>query len=59
MNRLSGFFFLIGTVFLSSCKNSDKKDTVDPDIIYFDYKITGQEGDDNLTVMLQYKDGDE
>jgi hypothetical protein len=59
MNRRLGFFFIIGTVIISSCKNSDKNDKVDPDTIYFDYKITGQEGDDNLTVMLQYKDGDE
>jgi hypothetical protein len=59
MNRLLGFFFIILTVIISSCKNSDKNVTVDPDTIFFDYKITGQEGDDKLTVMLQYKDGDE
>jgi hypothetical protein len=59
MNRLLGFFFIIVTVIISSCKNSDKNVTVDPDTIFFDYKITGQEGDDKLTVMLQYKDGDE
>ena len=49
---MTGFIFF-------SCKNADKNIAVDPDSIYFDYTITGQEGDDNLTVMLQYKDGDE
>jgi hypothetical protein len=49
---MTGFIFF-------NCKNADKNITVDPDSIYFDYTITGQEGDDNLTVMLQYKDGDE
>lgn len=49
---MTGFIFF-------SCKNADKNIGVDPDSIYFDYTITGQEGDDNLTVMLQYKDSDE
>jgi hypothetical protein len=54
------FLFLIICIVFFSCKN--KRDDVnagDPDAIFFDYKITGQEGDDNLTVMLQYKYGDE
>jgi hypothetical protein len=59
MNRLSLIFFIIGTVFISSCKNSDKKIPIDSETLYFDYTITGQEGDDNLTILLQYKDGDE
>ena len=43
-----------------SCKNADKKAVeMYADTIFFDYKITGQAGDDNLTVLLQYKYGDE
>jgi hypothetical protein len=30
---------------------------VNPDRIYFDYRITGEEGNDDITVMLQYRFG--
>ncbi len=50
-------FLMAGFVFFS-CSNR-KEDAVNPEAIYFDYKITGTEGDDNLTVMLQYRDGGE
>lgn len=60
MNRLLLPFFVIGMAFIVSCKSADKKETTqNPDTIFFDYKITGQEGDDKLTVLLQYKYGDE
>jgi hypothetical protein len=60
MNRQLVFFFVTVTALIVSCKSADKKtEEMLPDAIFFDYKITGQEGDDNLTVMLQYKYGDE
>jgi len=49
---------LIITGLLCGCKASDKERT-DPNYIYFDYKITAEEGNDNLTVMLQYRDGED
>lgn len=47
-------------VSLVSCGSADKEniDNADPGNIYFDYKVTAAEGDDNLTVMLQYTDGE-
>jgi len=46
---------------LTGCKNADKKgdQPVSPDNIYFDYQVTGAEGDDNLTIKLQYREEDE
>jgi 8-oxo-dGTP pyrophosphatase MutT (NUDIX family) len=52
---------MFSIVVLVSCINADKEkaNNTDPGHIYFDYKITGEEGDDNLTVMLQYREGGE
>lgn len=43
-----------------ACKNKDKKFTeeVNDDDIFFDYKISGEEGYDNLTILLKFKSGD-
>ncbi|MBC7874289.1 MAG: hypothetical protein H7Y01_09855 [Ferruginibacter sp.] len=51
--------FFIALINLLACniKKEDKK--ADPDSIYFDYKVTAEEGDDNLTILLQYRDGGE
>ncbi len=48
-------------VLLISCTNTDKEmgNNADPDNLYFDYQITAAEGNDNLTVLLQYRAGDE
>jgi len=51
--------FIIATIFFSACKGKNDKIATDPENIFFDYKITAEEGDDNLTVLLQYKYGDE
>lgn len=57
MNRLLFsllfFSFLIGFSCTSNEIGSSKD--VNPEAIYFDYKIWGEEGSDNLTVMLQYR----
>jgi hypothetical protein len=55
-------FFLTSTLiltftFLISCNSNeigDGKD-VNPESIYFDYKIWGEEGNEDITVMLQYR----
>jgi hypothetical protein len=48
-------------VLLISCTDTDKKNgnNTDPDNIYFDYEITAAEGNDNLTVLLQFRVGGE
>lgn len=45
--------------FWVACKSKDKKvpDENFADQIYFDYKISAEEGYDNLTVHLKYRDG--
>lgn len=55
--KVIGFFILCVAFF--SCNNKKGDTAVDPEDIYFNYKITGEEGDDNLTVMLQYRVGGE
>jgi len=63
MKRLVGFLGFLTIclpVILISCKNKDKKlpNKNIADNIYFDYKISAEEGYDNLTVLLKYRDGD-
>lgn len=55
-----GFLTICLPVILVSCKSKDKKlpDKNIADNIYFDYKISAEEGYDNLTVLLKYRDGD-
>ena len=60
MSRLSlivifclAFFSLI----IFSCKSNEtgSSSDVNPESIYFDYKVWGEEGNDHITVMLQYR----
>ncbi len=53
--------FLIGVaICFFGCYNNESE--TDTEAIYFDYKLSGEEGDENLTVKLQYRvegeDGD-
>ena len=51
--------FSMGFIFcLIACKNRDKQD-VNPEDIFFDYKISAEEGREDATVMLQFRFGDE
>jgi hypothetical protein len=52
------FFLFVFCMVCNSCNNS-KEDALNPEAVYFDYKITGEEGNDKLTVMLQYRVGGE
>lgn len=58
MKKILLVVYLILICIIISCrsKNSENNE-VNPEAIYFDYKITAAEGDDNLTIMLQYRDG--
>ncbi|MGB3006384.1 MAG: hypothetical protein WBC06_07755 [Chitinophagaceae bacterium] len=52
------FYFLILTAFLvSSCKNNEigNSDDVNPETIFFDYQVKGEEGNENVTVLLQFR----
>jgi hypothetical protein len=52
--------YILPVLFITGCMNEKKSDKiVDPDTIYFDYQVTGEEGNDNLTILLQYRDGGE
>ena len=57
MMRLFLFYSLL-SILVVSCSNRDK-DNIDPGNLYFDYKINAREGDENLTVHLQYREDDE
>jgi hypothetical protein len=53
------FFISTAAFFFSSCTSNEigsSKD-VNPDAVYFDYKIWGEEGAEAVTVMLQYRFG--
>lgn len=64
MNR-KGIFYLVAIIsslslFVLACKNRDQQlpDENLVDHIYFDYKITGEEGYDNLTILLKFREED-
>jgi hypothetical protein len=49
--------FLGIAAIVAGCKNKDRvvKNGIDPDWIYFDYNITAEEGNENVTCVFQYK----
>ena len=50
---------LTSTLFLTACTGNEtgNRGNVNPDAIYFDYKIWGEEKDSSVTVYLQYHRG--
>lgn len=59
MNRLFFAGALAAAVILFSCTSNEignSKD-VNPDAVYFDYQVNGSEGDNYVTVKLQYRFG--
>jgi hypothetical protein len=59
MNRITAFFFITVSIFLLfiSCTSNEignAKD-VNPESIYFDYKVWGDEESDEMVVKLQYR----
>ena len=60
MKKVFSFFFIILLISFWGCNNKmDRKYAMNPDALWFDYQVTGKEGNDNLTIMLQYKYGGE
>ncbi len=61
MIRPIAIFLLFPFIFIQACMDSttgnNKK--VDPEDIYLDYKVWGEEGNDSVTVMLQFRFGGE
>lgn len=57
MNRFFVLLFILPFFFAASCSNDEKvnRRDIDPESIYFDYKIFGNEGYDKITVKLQYR----
>lgn len=57
-SKLTAFVLII--MLIAACGTDEKRkgELTDPESIYFDYQITGEEGNDNLTIMLRYRDGD-
>lgn len=56
----NGFLFhtiLILLVVACNRENKKSRDPLSSDNIYLDYKVTATEGDDNLTILLQLRDG--
>jgi hypothetical protein len=51
--------FIILFVFVSACTNNPigNKKEIDPDAIFFDYMIRGDEDDSNVTLYLQFRIG--
>ena len=59
MKRFFPLLFILPSILLFACTSNEignSKD-VNPDAIYFDYKIWGEEGNENVTVKLQYRFG--
>ncbi len=57
MNRFLVLLFILPLFFAAACGNDEKRNTkdIDPESIYFDYKIWGEESYDNITVKLQFR----
>ena len=57
MNRLFVLLLCILSISLAACTSNEigNSEDVNPESIYFDYKIWGEEGNDNLTIKLQYR----
>jgi hypothetical protein len=56
---IRSFLILVFPVLFIGCQSNEvgNSNDVDPDSIWFDYKITGEEGNPDITVLLQYRYG--
>ncbi len=52
-------FLLLPAVCWLSCTNNDLENNreVNPEAIYFDYQVTGEDGDEDITVLIQFRFG--
>lgn len=59
-SRLVRIFPLILLVFLFSCNRKDKRAVINEvGKMYLDYQVQAEEGDDKLTVLIRFRDGEE
>lgn len=60
-SRLVRIFPLFLLIFLFSCNRKDKRAAVINEVekMYLDYQVQAQEGDDKLTVLIRFRDGEE
>lgn len=60
-NRLVRIFPFFLLIFLFSCNRKDKRAAVISEVekMYLDYQVQAQEGDDKLTVLIRFRDGEE
>ena len=61
MKRLFILFCSVNIFLVSSCGTDDEKALQNAAVenIYFDYQVLAEEGDDNLTVLIRFRDGEE
>jgi hypothetical protein len=59
MKSCFALLFLSSVILFSSCTSNEISNIrdVDPQTIYFDYKVRGEEGNDDIAVLLQYRFG--
>lgn len=59
MNRCIGLLFLFFSFIISSCNSNEIGNIrdVNPERIYFDYRVSAEEGSEYVTVLLQYRFG--
>jgi hypothetical protein len=60
-NRLVRIFPFLLLIFLFSCNRKDKRAALINEVekMYLDYQVQAQEGDDKLTVLIRFRDGEE
>jgi hypothetical protein len=61
MKRNLALIYFLLAIFLVSCQSHDtgNNNNANPEAVYFDYKIMGNEGSDSLSVKLQFRWGGE
>jgi len=59
VNGFLKIFPFILSFALSACFGSASREKAEPEEIYFDYRITGEEGNDSVSVMLKFREFDE
>jgi hypothetical protein len=56
--RKSAFLMLVIAAIVAGCTNHDKRDKeINYDDLYFDYTVSAEEGNENVTCVLQFKKG--
>lgn len=57
MGRLFLYMMILFSAFTIGCNSNESNDIndIDSESIWFDYRVTGEEGNDSVTVLLQYR----